>query len=152
MEDVIGAIESKKTELNDMLVSTAYEFVPNFILSEDFTSYFETHYAPMKAVAKNFHVDSKVSLKLLILVRLIVMIMLMKSPMILQSWLGRFQKTVADLNVPVQLFFPPTTKNGPRPRPYANKTMRSIFGTMVDAPSPREYIDNSTDQLTIENM
>ena len=62
MEDVIGAIASKKTVLSDMLVSTAYEFIPNFIMSEDFASYFDSHYAPMKAVAKNFHVDSKVSL------------------------------------------------------------------------------------------
>eukprot|EP01036_Dinobryon_divergens_P028325 gene28325-37256_t len=127
MEDVIGAIASKKTVLSDMLVSTAYEFIPNFIMSEDFASYFDSHYAPMKAVAKNFHVDSK-------------------------SWLGRFQKTAADMNVPIHLFLPPTSKNGPRPRPFANKIMRSIFGTMVDAPSPREYIDNSTDPDTIENI
>lgn len=62
MEDVIGAIASKQTVLNEMLASTAYEFIPNFIMSEDFASYFDSHYAPMKAIAKNFHVDSKVNL------------------------------------------------------------------------------------------
>lgn len=66
--------------------------------------------------------------------------------------MSRFQKTVADISFPVHLFTAPATKDGPRPRPYANKVMRSIFGTMCDAPSPREYIDNSTDPSTISNM
>jgi hypothetical protein len=60
----------------------------------------------------------------------------------------RFQKTIADMNFPMHLFFAP----GVNGRPFGNKIMRSIFGTMCDAPSPREYIDNSTDQQTINNM
>lgn len=66
--------------------------------------------------------------------------------------MGRFQKAVADLTFPVHLFIAPAVKDGACPRPFANKIMRSIFGTMCDAPSPREYIDSTTDSVTISNM
>jgi len=127
MEDILGAIESKKSVLNNMLIETAYDFIPAFVTSDDFMSYFDSHHSPMKAHNKGLHVDSK-------------------------SWLGRFQKTVSDMNFPVHLFTAPAVKDGPCPRPFANKIMRSIFGTMCDAPSPREYIDNTTDSNTISNI
>jgi hypothetical protein len=37
-------------------------------------------------------------------------------------------------------------------RPYANEKMRATFGPMCDAPSPKEYIDLSTDQETIHSF
>lgn len=58
MENIHGAIESKKAVLNDILVRTAFEFIPPFVVSEDFSSYFEAHHSSIKS--KSLHVESKV--------------------------------------------------------------------------------------------
>ena len=62
MENIHGAIESKKAVLNDILVRTAFEFIPPFVVSEDFSSYFEAHQSSIKS--KSLHVESKVIDKL----------------------------------------------------------------------------------------
>jgi len=61
MEDIMGAIESKKSVLSSMLIETAYDFIPAFVTSDDFMSYFDSHHAAMKAHNKALHVDSKVA-------------------------------------------------------------------------------------------
>lgn len=37
-------------------------------------------------------------------------------------------------------------------RPYANNYMRELFGPMCDAPSPKEYLDISTDAETTKAL
>lgn len=59
MEDIHGAIESKKAVLTEMLSTVAFDFIPPFVVSDDFHSYFDTHRAQMKSHAKRLHVDSK---------------------------------------------------------------------------------------------
>jgi len=61
-----------------------------------------------------------------------------------KSWVGKFQKATNNHATPFHLF---SFGGG---RPFANKKMRSIFGPMCDAPSPKEYIDGAgTDALIV---
>lgn len=106
------AVRHNEAKLQQIFNDMAYALVPEFILSSDFEAYFETH-SPVKAHNKKLRIDSK-------------------------SWLGKFQKVANDHSVPCHLFL---GSGGTDHRPYANNKMRTIFGPMCDAPSPREYID-----------
>eukprot|EP00600_Ochromonadales_sp_CCMP1393_P006370 CAMPEP_0174967318 /NCGR_PEP_ID=MMETSP0004_2-20121128/7520_1 /TAXON_ID=420556 /ORGANISM="Ochromonas sp., Strain CCMP1393" /LENGTH=1434 /DNA_ID=CAMNT_0016216443 /DNA_START=463 /DNA_END=4767 /DNA_ORIENTATION=+ len=55
-----------------------------------------------------------------------------------KSWVGKFQKATNNHNCLFHLF---AFGGG---RPFANKKMKTVFGPMCDAPTPREYIDAST--------
>eukprot|EP01038_Epipyxis_sp_PR26KG_P010121 gene10121-13604_t len=129
-EEVFG-VELDENTLNESLEvfneridaikkELSYDFIPKFVLSDDYATYHESQ-TSVKAHNKKLRVDSK-------------------------SWIGKFQKEITDHPLPFHVY---PAGGG---RPYANKIMRLIFGPMCDSPSPREYIDGSTEKTLIDRI
>eukprot|EP01031_Cornospumella_fuschlensis_P024357 gene24357-29442_t len=94
-----------------------------FILSPEFASYYDAR-APPKAHTKRLTPDSK-------------------------SFLGKLQRAVGEGSgglVYVHIFPGGVGGGG---RPWANKRMRNDFGPLCDAPTPLEYVVNSTDMQAV---